>query len=80
MATAGNVEDEPLLTRAEVAALFHVCGQTVTRWAKEGRLAAARTPGNHRRFYERQVKALLRGETWEPPMWLADETPKIRAA
>jgi hypothetical protein len=33
-----------LLTPAEVAALFCVDPKTVTRWAKQGRLASVRTP------------------------------------
>lgn len=50
-----------LLTPAEVAALFRVDPKTVTRWAAAGKLAAIRTPGGHRRFYESDVKVLLEG-------------------
>ena len=32
-------ESEPLLTPAEVAAMFRVDPKTVTRWAKAGKLA-----------------------------------------
>jgi len=56
-----KLESEPLLTRAEVAALFGVDAQTVTRWARNGRLTAVRTPGGHRRFSEREVRDLLDG-------------------
>jgi excisionase family DNA binding protein len=48
-----------LLTPAEVAALFRVDPKTVTRWAKQGRLASIRTLGGHRRYDEAQVRALL---------------------
>ena len=48
-----------LLTPAEVAALFRVDPKTVTRWAKQGRLASIRTLGGHRRYHEAQVRALL---------------------
>lgn len=48
-----------LLTPREVAALFRVKGRTVTRWAKEGRLASVRTLGGHRRFRESDVRKLL---------------------
>jgi excisionase family DNA binding protein len=65
-----KVQSEPLLTRAEVAAMFGVDAQTVTRWARKGRLTAVRTPGGHRRFSEREVRQLLEGvprqETDEP--------------
>jgi excisionase family DNA binding protein len=52
-------EAEPLLTPAEVSKLFRVDPKTVTRWAKEGRLSSLRTPGGHRRYREREVRALL---------------------
>lgn len=52
----------PLLTPAEVAFLFRADIKTVTRWAKNGKLASVRTPGGHRRYFRAQVDALLRGE------------------
>lgn len=54
-------EAEPLLTPAEVAAMFKVDRKTVTRWAKAGKLSAVRTLGGHRRYLEREVRALLDG-------------------
>jgi len=56
-------EHEPLLTPAEVAVMFRVDPKTVTRWAKAGKLTSVRTPGNHRRYKEREVRALL--AEWE---------------
>lgn len=54
-------EPEPLMTPAEVAALFRVDPKTVVRWANSGRLrVAARTLGGHRRFRESEVLALYR--------------------
>jgi excisionase family DNA binding protein len=53
-------DDEQLLTPGEVAQLFRVNPKTVTRWAKAGRLTSIRTPGGHRRYYEKEVRALLR--------------------
>ena len=38
------------LTRAEVARLLGVSPNTVSRWAREGRLACQMTLGGHRRF------------------------------
>jgi excisionase family DNA binding protein len=52
---------EPLLTPAEVAALFRVDPKTVTRWAKAGKLTAIRTLGGHRRYREAEVRAVLAG-------------------
>ena len=52
---------EPLLTAAEVAALFRVDPKSVTRWVKEGRLISIRTPGGHHRFRPADVRALLNG-------------------
>ena len=52
-------ESEPLLTPAEVAAMFRVDPKTVTRWAKAGKLASIRTLGGHRRYREAEVRALL---------------------
>jgi excisionase family DNA binding protein len=52
---------EPLLTPAEVAALFRVDPKTVTRWAKADKLTSIRTLGGHRRYRESEVRALLIG-------------------
>jgi excisionase family DNA binding protein len=54
-------EAEPLLTPAEVAALFRVDPKTVTRWAKAGKISSIRTLGGHRRYRESEVRALLSG-------------------
>jgi excisionase family DNA binding protein len=50
---------EPLLTPAEVAAMFRVDPKTVTRWAKAGKLTSIRTLGGHRRYLEAEVRGLL---------------------
>lgn len=52
-------EVEPLLTPAEVAAMFRVDPKTVTRWANAGKLTSIRTLGKHRRYRESEVRALL---------------------
>jgi excisionase family DNA binding protein len=57
--TTRSPDAEPLLTPAEVAALFRVDPKTVTRWAKAGKLSAIRTLGGHRRYRESEVKELL---------------------
>ena len=56
-----------LMTVSEVAALFRVDPKTIGRWVKKGKLTELRTPGGHRRFFENEVNAMLRGETWELP-------------
>jgi excisionase family DNA binding protein len=38
------------MSRKEVAELFQVSPSTVTRWAREGRIPALRTPGGHYRY------------------------------
>lgn len=48
-----------LLTPGEVAEIFRVDSKTVSRWASAGKLASIRTPGNHRRYREADVQALL---------------------
>lgn len=56
------IEHEPLLTPADVAALFKVDPKTVTRWAQAGRIGSIKTPGGHRRFKESEVRAFLHWE------------------
>jgi excisionase family DNA binding protein len=48
------------LTRDEVSKLLGVAPNTVTRWAREGRLECPVTPGGHHRFERRVVERLLR--------------------
>jgi len=57
--TATSVDEDPLLTPAEVAALFRVDPKTVTRWAQAGKIGSIRTLGGHRRFRQSEVRALL---------------------
>lgn len=51
--------DEQLLRPGQVAALFQVSRRTVSDWARAGKLDPIITPGGHRRFRARQVRALL---------------------
>ncbi len=48
-----------MFTPAELARMLHVNPKTVTRWCREGRLAAVVTPGGHRRFPLAAVLAFL---------------------
>lgn len=57
--TGVNAPLDPLMTPAEVADLFRVHPKTVGRWADEGRIRIAKTPGGHRRFYASDIRAML---------------------
>ena len=54
------INQEKLLSPAEVALLFRVDPKTVTRWAKAGKLTSIKTLGGHRRYKESEVKELLK--------------------
>ena len=49
------------LTPSEVAEIFRVSPNTVTRWANAGKLTSIRTPGGTRRYSENEVLALRNG-------------------
>jgi excisionase family DNA binding protein len=46
------------LLPSEVAAVLQVSPKTVTRWAKEGKLASRRTLGGHRRYARADIESL----------------------
>ncbi|HEY2942523.1 MAG TPA: helix-turn-helix domain-containing protein [Vicinamibacteria bacterium] len=48
------------LTRAGVARLLGVSPNTVSRWAREGKLGCQKTLGGHRRFDRRVIEELSR--------------------
>ena len=56
-------ESEALLTPSGFARLFRGDPETVTRWAKAGKLTSIRTLGGHRRYRESEVRSLLDGNT-----------------
>jgi len=72
VAPPGNqVEKEPLMVSrrapaskstyllpSEVAEVLQVSPKTVTRWAKEGKLASRRTLGGHRRYARADIESL----------------------
>lgn len=57
-----GTEQDRVLCPGEVARLFRVAPKTVSRWATAGLLPSFRTPGNHRRFHESVVLALMQDE------------------
>jgi len=46
------------LLPSEVARALQVSPKTVTRWAKEGKLASRRTLGGHRRYARADIESL----------------------
>ncbi len=58
--------ESPLLTPAEVAALFRVDPKTVTRWAQQGKLRSIRTLGGHRRYREAEIQRSSTGRAPRP--------------
>jgi excisionase family DNA binding protein len=59
-AAATEVVGTQFLTRSEVSKLLGVSPNTVTRWAREGRLACQVTLGGHHRFERELVQQLRR--------------------
>jgi excisionase family DNA binding protein len=57
---AENQGERPYLTRAGVALLLGVSPNTVSRWAREGKLDCQLTLGGHRRFDRRAIEELRR--------------------
>ena len=59
--------DRPRYLRSgQVAKLMQVSPKTVSRYAKEGKLRYIRTLGNHRRYAEADVLALVEELTYRP--------------
>jgi excisionase family DNA binding protein len=56
----------PWLRAREVADRLHVDPKTVTRWARQGRLAHRRTLGGHRRYDPEYIEQLVRAQTYQP--------------
>jgi excisionase family DNA binding protein len=52
------IEAETYLTRADVARLLGVSPNTVTRWAREGRLPSQVTLGGHHRFVRSVIEEI----------------------
>jgi excisionase family DNA binding protein len=67
---AATVPFDTLMTRSEVARVLGVSPTTVTRWAREGRLACRVTLGGHHRFERDLVEDtrshMLRSGTVQP--------------
>jgi len=58
----GTVLDPPaVMTTSEVSRLLSVSPNTVTRWAREGRLPCRLTLGGHHRFERRVIEGIREG-------------------
>ncbi len=62
-----EIDSERLLTSHEVGALLQVNPSSVNKWVKEGRIAAFRTPGGHRRIRARDLVDFLDGHQMPVP-------------
>jgi excisionase family DNA binding protein len=56
-----GVEFPTLLTAAEVAAALRVTPKTVSKWARDGEVAAIRLPGGTLRIPETELQRLIDG-------------------
>jgi len=58
--SARRAPSTPTVPRsAQVAAILKVSPNTITHWAKDGRLPFQRTLGGHRRYPEAAIRELL---------------------
>ena len=53
-------QQKSYFTRAEVAELFEVAPNTVSRWVRTGKLPCVRTPGGRRRYPVEPILRLVR--------------------
>lgn len=52
--------EEPELTVADAVRITRLSADTIRRYSNNGTLTTFRTPANHRRFRESDVRALIR--------------------
>lgn len=57
--SAGKIDPDHLLTSSEVGQLLQVNASSVKKWVNDGRIAAHRTPGGHRRIRAADLVAFL---------------------
>jgi len=55
------------LTSHEVGKMLQSNPSSINKWVKEGRIAAFRTPGGHRRMFAKDVVAFLKAHTMPIP-------------
>ena len=69
--TAQKIDAEQLLTSHQVGALLQVNPSSVKKWVNEGRIAAFRTPGGHRRIRAADLVEFLDSHKMPIPRSLA---------
>ena len=73
--TEQNLHSERLLTSHEVGALLQVNPSSVKKWVNEGRIAAFRTPGGHRRIRVADLVDFLHRHAMPIPRPVTPATP-----
>lgn len=63
------------LRTAQVARMLHVSPKTIARWASERRLPHVVTPGRHRRFPAKAIRALADSIDEQAGVGRAHESP-----
>jgi len=61
-----TIESPNFLLTAEVADILHVSPETVSRWAKQGKLPFMKTLGGHHRYPEAEIRELANQLREEP--------------
>ena len=61
-----TIESPSFLLTAEVADILHVSPETVSRWAKQGKLPFMKTLGGHHRYPEAEIRELANRLREEP--------------
>ncbi len=74
--TAQKIDAEQLLTSHQVGDLLQVNPSSVKKWVNEGRIAAFRTPGGHRRIRAADLVEFLDVHKMPIPRSLAGATKK----
>jgi excisionase family DNA binding protein len=68
-----DLGDKEVLSTFEVAKIVGVHHQTVNSWVRKGWLAAARTPGGHRRIHRDELEKFLRKHQQKTSSYQASE-------
>src|ERR1700739_1873681 len=73
-----TIDPERLLTSSEVGALLQVNPSSVKKWVNDGRIAAFRTPGGHRRIRVADLLDFLNRHSMPIPRELAGAATRRR--
>ena len=56
------MDDDRLLLPCEAAMMFRVDKQTITKWARAGKISFIKTLGGRYRFYQSEIEKLLQDQ------------------